>query len=125
MNYCKELGSAIKQLGNFKDFIHKTVEDWKTAAPEIFAVKNPDKVNTADSIFISKGTRTDLYNLMREMNQLDKHGQHRRIRTEGSKIILLNADNKPVVVFYQVSLKKEQSSLWMKLLVLPQVFLLQ
>jgi len=107
LNYCKELGSAIKQLGNFKDFIHKTVEDWKTAAPEIFAVKNPDKVNTADSIFISKGTRTDLYNLMKEMNQLDKHGQHRRIRTEGSKIILLNADNKPVVVFYQVSLKKD------------------
>ncbi len=107
LNYCKELGSAIKQLGNFKDFIHKTVEDWKTAAPEIFAVKNPDKVNTADSIFISKGTRTDLFNLMKEMNQLDKHGQHRRIRTEGSKIILLNSDNKPIVVFYQVSLKKD------------------
>ena len=107
LDYCRELGSAIKQLGNFQDFIHANINTYYKNAPSIFEVKNPDKVNTADAVFISKGTRTDLFNVMKEMNQLDKHAQHRRIRTKGSKVILLNVDDKPVVEFYQVSLKKD------------------
>ena len=107
LDYCKELGSSMKQLGSFKDFIHANINDYYNQAPEIFEVQNPDKVNTADAVMILKGTRTDLFNIMKEMKALDKQAQHRRIRTNKSEITLLDSKDKSVVVFYQVSLKKE------------------
>tara|TARA_Y100000361_G_scaffold55389_2_gene48325 strand:- start:327 stop:2690 length:2364 start_codon:yes stop_codon:yes gene_type:complete len=108
LDYSKELGSAMKQLGSFKDFIHKNINDYYKEAPEIFQVQNPDKVNTADAIMISKGTRDDLFRIMREMKGVDKEAQHRRIRTDSkSKVDLLDENDKIVVSFYQVSLKKD------------------
>ncbi len=108
LDYCKELGSAMKQLGSFNDFIHKSINDYYNQAPEIFEVQNPDKVNTADAVMISKGTKVNLFNIMSEMKGLDKQAQHRRIKTDTkSKITLLDSNDKSVVEFYQVSLKKD------------------
>ena len=107
LDYCKELGSSMRQLGSFKDFIHKSIDDYYNKAPEIFEVPNPDKVNTADSVMISKGTRDDLFRIMKEMKGMDKQAQHRRIKTDKSKITLLDSDDNSVVEFYQVSLKKD------------------
>lgn len=107
LDYCKELGSSMKQLGSFKDFIHANINDYYNQAPEIFEVQNPDKVNTADAVMISKGSRSDLFRIMKEMKGLDKAAQHRRIRTNKSQITLLDSSDKEVVLFYQVSLKKD------------------
>ena len=107
LDYCKELGSSMKQLGSFKDFIHANVNDYYNQAPEIFEVPNPDKVNTADAVMISKGSRSNLFKIMKEMKGLDKAAQHRRIKTNKSQITLLDSSDKEVVVFYQVSLKKD------------------
>ena len=107
LDYCKELGGSMKQLGSFKDFIHAGVNDYYNQAPEIFEVPNPDKVNTADAVMISKGNRSDLFRIMKEMKGLDLQAQHRRIKTNQSEITLLDSKDKPVVVFYQVSLKKD------------------
>ncbi len=108
LEYCTELGSSMKQLGSFKDFIHRSINDYYNQAPEIFEVQNPDKVNTADAVMITKGTKEDLFKIMKEMNTLDKQAQHRRIETTTkSKITLLDSNNKSVVEFYQVSLKKD------------------
>jgi len=107
LDYCKELGGSMKQLGSFKDFIHANVNDYYKQAPEIFEVPNPDKVNTADAVMISKGSRSDLFRIMKEMKGLDKAAQHRRIKTNKSQITLLDSSDKEMVVFYQVSLKKD------------------
>ena len=107
LDYCKELGSSMKQLGSFKDFIHANVNDYYNQAPEIFEVPNPDKVNTADAVMISKGSRSNLFKIMKEMKGLDKAAQHRRIKTNKSQITLLDSSDKEMVVFYQVSLKKD------------------
>ena len=107
LDYCKELGGSMKQLGSFKDFIHAGVNDYYNQAPEIFEVPNPDKVNTADAVMISKGNRSDLFRIMKEMKGLDLQAQHRRIKTNQSEITLLDSKDKPVVVFHQVSLKKD------------------
>jgi len=108
LDYCKELGGSMRQLGSFKDFIHNSVGDYYDNAPEIFEVPNPDKVNTADAVMISKGTRSDLFRIMKEMKGLDLQAQHRRIKTDTkSKITLLDSNDKSVVEFYQVSLKKD------------------
>ena len=107
LDYCKELGGSMNQLGSFTDFIHANINDYYKQAPEIFEVSNPDKVNTADAVMIVSGTRQDLFNIMKEMNSLDKQEQHRRIRSDKSKITLLDSKDKPIVSFYQVSLKKD------------------
>ena len=107
LDYCNELGSAMKQIGPFKDFIHKNINNYYNNAPSIFEVQNPDKVNTADSVMITKGSSSDLFKIMAELKVLDKSGQHARIRTEGSKVSLLDNKDKIVVSYYQVSLKKD------------------
>ncbi len=107
LDYCKELGSSMKQLGSFKDFIHSSINEYYKGAPSIFEVSNPDKINTADAVMIVSGTRQDLFSIMKEIKPLDKQAQHRRIRTDKSKITLLDSNDKPVVTFYQVSLKKD------------------
>jgi hypothetical protein len=107
LDYCNELGSAMKQIGPFKDFIHKNINNYYNNAPSIFEVQNPDKVNTADSVMITKGSSSDLFKIMAELKVLDKSGQHARIKTEGSKVSLLDNKDKIVVSYYQVSLKKD------------------
>lgn len=107
LDYCNELGSAMKQIGPFKDFIHKNINNYYNKAPSIFEVQNPDKVNTADSVMITKGSSFDLFKMMAELKVLDKSGQHARIKTEGSKISLLDNNDRIVVSYYQVSLKKD------------------
>jgi len=108
LEYCKELGGSMTQLGSFKDFIHRNINDYYNQAPDIFEVPNPDKVNTADAVMISKGTKDDLFKIMREMKGLDKQAQHARIKTDNkSKVTLLDSNDKSVVEFYQVSLKKD------------------
>jgi len=97
--------------GKFKDVIHNTIDSdykGKGKAPSSFQVATADKANTADALFITKGSGALLLSVLADIAKLPEAGQVPRATTESDgQITLLNAKGKPVVSYYQVSLKKE------------------
>jgi len=112
LNWMVLIGGAVADVhsGVFKDFIHRTVDKeykGKGKAPTTFQISAADKPNTADAIFITNGTRQDVFNAFSTIARLREKDQSSRVKTTKKGLItLLDEKGKEIVSYYQISLKK-------------------
>ena len=114
LNWLLLVGKPILEVrpGKFKQFIHQNINAYYNAAPSTFQVAAAGKANTADTVFIEKGDPSLLMATLKELSKLPDGEQLSRTTADNQtgKVTLLNEKGRPVVVFYQVSLKKGAGS---------------
>jgi len=112
LNWTILIGGAVADIhgGVFKDFIHRTVDKeykGKGKAPTTFQIPTGEKPNTADVVFITDGTRQDVFSSFIKISKLPDKKQSSRVKTNKKGLVtLLDEKGKKVVSYYQVSLKK-------------------
>ena len=114
LNWLLLVGKPILEVrpGKFKQFIHQNINAYYNAATSTFQVAAAGKANTADTVFIEKGDPSLLMATLKELSKLPDGEQLSRTTADNQtgKVTLLNEKGRPVVVFYQVSLKKGAGS---------------
>jgi len=110
LNWLVLVGKPILEVrpGKFKQFIHQNINAYYSAAPSTFQVTAAGKANTADTVFIEKGDPSLLMSTLKEISKLPDTTQLSRLVTDNQtgKVTLLNEKGRPVIIYYQVSLKK-------------------
>jgi len=112
LNWTILIGGAVADIhgGVFKDFIHRTVDKeykGKGKAPTTFGIESAQKPNTADVVFITDGTRQNVFSSFIKISKLSEKDQASRVKTTKKGLItLLDEKGKEVVSYYQISLKK-------------------
>jgi len=112
LNWVVLIGGAVADVHNgvFKDFIHKDVDKeykGKGKAPTTFQIPAADKPNTADTVFITSGTRQDVFKAFSTIAKLPDKDQSSRVKTTKKGLVtLLDEKGKEIVSYYQISLKK-------------------
>ena len=86
LNWVVLIGGAVADVHNgvFKDFIHKDVDKeykGKGKAPTTFQIPAADKPNTADTVFITSGTRQDVFKAFSTIAKLPDKDQSSRVKT--------------------------------------------
>ena len=103
------IGGAVVDVhkGTFKDFIHKSVNQYYDKSPSTFQVPSAEKPNTADVILVVSGTGQTVLSQFEEISKLSDKDQVSRVETNKKGLVsLLDAKGKEKVSFYQISLKK-------------------